>query len=117
MFIFKIVHASEWNDAARAGCYYGSIRDRQDGFLHFSTAEQLEQTLEKYYSGTSDLILVAVDSEVLGEALKFEPSSDGILFPHLYGALRTGSVRWTTPIPLRPGGTFDLPPDLATVDR
>ncbi len=83
MQIFKIVHAEEWREAERVGEYSGSARDHADGFLHFSNAEQVPDTLAKYYAGMGDLIVVCVDAERLGQALKLEPSRDGAMFPHL----------------------------------
>jgi uncharacterized protein (DUF952 family) len=95
MMIFKICYATEWADAGQRGEYAGSAKDRADGFLHFSTAEQIPGTLLRYYAGADDLLLVAVDADALGAALKFEPSRDGALFPHLYGPLSLSAVRWT----------------------
>jgi uncharacterized protein (DUF952 family) len=103
VLIFKIVHAEEWRDAERSGAYAGSMKDRSDGFLHFSTAEQVPGTLEKYYAGVTDLVLVCVDAEGLGTSLKFEPARDGALFPHLYGTLATSAVLWVKPLELADG--------------
>src|SRR5215469_4434228 len=94
--IFKIVHAAEW--AQVRGAYTGSAKDRADGFLHFSTAEQLMGTLTRYYADAHDLVLVAVNADALGPALKFEPSRDGALFPHLYDALPLTAVKWVRDI-------------------
>ena len=112
MLIFKIVHAAEWREAERVRAFAGSIKDRVDGFLHFSTALQVPGTLAKYYTGVNDLILVCVDANRLGPALKFEPSRDGALFPHLFGVLALSAVEWAKPLPLRADGTLDLPPEL-----
>jgi hypothetical protein len=65
--IFKIVPRAEWE--AESGDYHGSAHDRADGFLHFSTAAQLPETLRLYYAGQDDLMLVAVAAEALGTAL------------------------------------------------
>lgn len=96
MQIFKIIDAAEW--AAASGSYEGSDKDRADGFMHFSTAEQLPGTLARYYAGVRDLVLVAVDEALLGVALKYEPSRDGALFPHLYAPLSISAVLWVWPI-------------------
>lgn len=107
MLIFKIVRANE-----RAGVgetYAGSAKDRADGFLHFSTADQLMGTLTRYYADAEELLLVAVDADALGDALKFEPSRDGALFPHLYGALPRAAVKWAKPIARDAQGEFVLP--------
>jgi uncharacterized protein (DUF952 family) len=105
--IFKIVAALEWANASDD--YSGSAKDRADGFLHFSTAEQLLGTLTRYYAQADDLLLVAVDAAALGDALKYEPSRDGALFPHLYGTLPRAAVRWARPISRDARGAFVLP--------
>jgi uncharacterized protein (DUF952 family) len=105
--IFKIVHSSEWRDAGAE--YAGSAKDRADGFLHFSSAEQLAGTLARYYADADDLVLVAVDSDALGAALKYEPSRDGALFPHLYAPLPVLAVQWVKPLTRDAAGAFILP--------
>ncbi len=107
--VFKIVHAAEWRSAEAAGIYPGSAKDRQDGFLHFSTAEQLMGTLTRHYADAHDLVLVAVDPAALGAALTYEPSRDGALFPHLYGPLLLSAVRWVQKIARGADGNFVLP--------
>src|SRR3954463_11887144 len=91
--IFKIVPRAEWE--AASGDYHGSAHDKADGFLHFSTASQLAETLRRYYAGQDDLMLVAVDTEALGAALKWEHSeSRDEDFPHLYAALSCDAIKW-----------------------
>jgi uncharacterized protein (DUF952 family) len=107
MLIFKIVHHDEW--IAARGEYAGSSKDRADGFLHFSTAEQIPGTLARYYAGADDLVVVAVDSGILGAALKFEASRDGALFPHLYAPLPLSAVKWMRAITRDSKGAFVLP--------
>lgn len=93
--IYKILSASEWHEAERAGVYRGSADDKRDGFIHFSTAEQTLGTYEKYFADKPDLMLAAIDTAALGDALKWEPSRGGALFPHLYGDLPLSAVRWS----------------------
>ena len=107
--IFKIVHADEWHAARSASAYSGSAKDRQDGFLHFSTEAQLLSTLMRYYASADDLILVAVDETTLGAALKYEPSTGGALYPHLYGDLPVSGLQWARPIKRDRAGKFILP--------
>ena len=96
--IYKICQRAAWEEAEAAGQYAGSGADRRDGFIHFSTAAQLQGTAAKHFSGLTDLMLVAVDAEVLGHALKWEPSRGGELFPHLYAALSLSAVSWARPL-------------------
>jgi uncharacterized protein (DUF952 family) len=85
--IYKICSVAAWREAERSGVFAGSEDDRRDGYIHFSTAAQLAQTLRKHFAGQHGLLLVAVDPEALGGALRWEPSRGGDLFPHLYGPL------------------------------
>ena len=87
--IYKILPRAEWAQAETTGVFEGSGIDRTDGFIHFSTADQWCETLRLHFAGQSDLVLVAVQADALGEALRWEPSRGGVLFPHLYGVLPT----------------------------
>ena len=89
MTIYKIVPRASWDEALTSGVFTGSPVDVADGFIHFSTAAQLRETAAKHFHGVKDLLLVAADGDRLGEALKWEPSRGGDLFPHLYGSLPT----------------------------
>jgi len=106
--IFKIVPRAEWESSS--GDYHGSAHDRADGFLHFSTAPQLEETLLRYYAGQDDLVLVAVSAQACGAALKWEHSpSRGEDFPHLYAPLSCDAMKWARPIAKDATGRFVLP--------
>jgi uncharacterized protein (DUF952 family) len=107
--IYKICTASEWREAQRAGVYRGSAVDRRDGFIHFSTAEQAAETAAKHFAGERDLVLVAVDAQALGDALKWEPSRGGALFPHLHGELPLSAARSIAPLPLDASGRHVFP--------
>jgi uncharacterized protein (DUF952 family) len=97
--VYKICARAEWDAAISAGSYAGSADDARDGFIHFSTAEQVPATAAKYFAGRSDLVLVEVDAAQLGSALRFEPSRGGALFPHLYGVLPLAAVVSTRAYP------------------
>ena len=107
--IYKVCLASAWREAERQGAYRGSDDDRRDGFIHFSTASQLAGTVAKHFAGQTGLFLIAVDTEVLGEALRWEPSRGGELFPHLYGELDTGAVIEIRDLRARSDGSHDIP--------
>ena len=92
MTIFKVCSKTVWEEIRHLTSWAGSPHDLRDGFIHFSTASQLEGTIQKHYAGQTDLMLLAIDGNTLGEALKWEPSRGGELFPHLYGAMPIASV-------------------------
>ena len=87
MTIYKITPRALWDEAVLRGSFTGAPVDIADGFIHFSTAAQVHETAARHFRGVEDLLLVAVDAEDLGEALRWEPSRGGDLFPHLYGPL------------------------------
>jgi uncharacterized protein (DUF952 family) len=108
--IFKICPAPLWRDAERSGVFRGSLLDLRDGFIHFSTAAQAVETAAKHFAGQSDLVLVRVDTDMLGDRVKWEPSRGGALFPHLYGDLDLTAVSAVDPLPLGVDGSHKFPP-------
>ena len=107
--IYKICNRAEWHAAEAEGKFVGSAVDLRDGFIHFSVAAQLAETAAKHFAEQSDLMLIAVDAEALGAALKWERSRNNELFPHLYGALALAAVRWAQPLPDAIGGKRQIP--------
>src|SRR3954452_2003217 len=81
--IYKICAATLWREAEAAGVFAGAPVDLADGYIHFSTAEQVAETAARHFSSLADLVVVAVDSEPLATALRYEPSRGGAMFPHL----------------------------------
>jgi uncharacterized protein (DUF952 family) len=108
--LYKIVPAALWRAAERDGVFRGSQADLRDGFIHFSTAAQVAETAAKHFAGARDLLLVSVDAGKLGEALKWEPSRGGALFPHLYAPLARAAVSKVEPLPLGADGGHRFPP-------
>ena len=107
--IYKILPQSMWSDAIATGSFRGSALDLKDGFIHFSTAEQVHETAAKHFAGVTDLVLVAVEAEVLGTALEWEASRGGALFPHLYAPLAVKLASWVKPLPWGPDGHHVFP--------
>lgn len=103
MLIFKIFTGAEWAELKAAGQSRGAPIDLSDGYIHFSTATQVAETATKHFAGQSDLWLLAVDANPLGDALKWEVSRGDALFPHLYRELRLTDVLWAKPLPLENG--------------
>jgi uncharacterized protein (DUF952 family) len=106
--VYKILKASEWAAAQRAGRFEGAAIDLADGFIHLSTATQASETARLHFAGQADLVLLRIDAAALGAALKWEPSRGGQLFPHLYGALECALVEAASPIVLGADGTPQL---------
>lgn len=100
MLIYKIFRRLEWDDFREVGETAGAPIDVTDGFIHFSTVGQVAETAARHFATESDLVLVAVEAEPLGAALKWEPSRRGALFPHLYRTLLISEVVWDKSLPL-----------------
>ena len=107
--IYHMCRAEEWTAAVKAKVYHGSSQDLADGFIHFSTAAQVAETAAKHFTGQCGLMLVAVDGDALGPALKWERSRGNDLFPHLYAPLPLSAVRWARPLPDEVDGRRVLP--------
>lgn len=107
--VYKIATKEQWQEAERSGCFKGAPIDLADGYIHFSTAEQVVETAARHFAGQDGLLLIAVDARSLGEALLFEPSRGGNLFPHLYADLPLDAVRSIEPLPLGVDGCHQFP--------
>jgi uncharacterized protein (DUF952 family) len=102
--IYKILPLADWQAAHLAGQFEGSAIDRQDGFIHFSTAAQAQETARRHFAGQVGLVVLEVEADDLGAALRWEPSRGGELFPHLYGVLSAEQVRYAIEAPLDDDG-------------
>lgn len=110
--IYKISPRTAWRAAEAAGIFTGAPVDIADGFIHFSTAMQARETAAKHFAGQTDLVLAAIDVAACGEALKWEPSRGGDLFPHLYAPLPISAVRWVKDLPVGADGVHVFPAEM-----
>lgn len=104
MLIYKIFRRPEWDHLRQTGVTFGAPVDLADGYIHFSAASQLAETAAKWFADQSGLVLLAVDADSLGDALRWEPSRGGALFPHLYRALHLADIVWDKSLPLGVSG-------------
>ena len=107
--IYHMCRWDEWREAGAQGAYAGSSQDAADGFIHFSTAAQVEGSAAKPRAGQHGLVLLCVAAAALGESLRWEPSRGGQLFPHLYGPLPLSAVVAACNLPLGPDGRHVFP--------
>lgn len=107
--IYKIAPKALWREAESDGVFRGAPVDLADGYIHFSTAEQARETAAKHFAGQQDLLLIAVNGESLGDALKWEVSRGGALFPHLYATLDPAAAVWVKELPLGQDGQHLFP--------
>jgi uncharacterized protein (DUF952 family) len=111
MKIYKIFRAEEWAQLRKEKTTTGAPIDVADGYVHFSTAIQSQETADKHFTGQDGLFLLGCDSGAMGEALKWEISRGGAEFPHLYREFLLEDVEWAQPLPLV-NGIHQLPAGL-----
>lgn len=107
--IYKVATRAQYDASRAAGHFVGAPVDRADGFIHFSTAGQLAETLRRHFVGQSGLVVFSVAAAALGDALRWEPSRGGDLFPHLYGELPMALATRTATVYVPPDGNVVLP--------
>jgi uncharacterized protein (DUF952 family) len=110
--VYKIATADAVAAAQARGAFPVMPIDTADGFVHFSTASQLAETLRLYFAGQENLVLLAVRTHDLGKELVWEPSRGGQLFPHAYGDVPPAAVEWTAVISVGADGWCPLPADV-----
>jgi uncharacterized protein (DUF952 family) len=107
---YKILTADQLQILEVEGCFVGAAIDLQDGYIHLSTAAQAAETIDKHFAGIEGLQIAAIDLEALGDAVKWEPSRGGQLFPHIHGAPITLDVVIAYgPVEYEPDGSLKLP--------
>lgn len=111
--IYKILADAAYDAAKSEGYFVGTADDLRDGFIHFSAGHQVAETLAKHYPGQEELVLLSVDPDRLGPALKWEESRGGDLFPHLYGPLELNTVVAEAPLELDEDDLHILPDGVA----
>lgn len=84
---FKVLTVQQWTDFERERVFRGAPVDIADGYIHLSTAGQLETTIAKYFADCGELMIAEIDLACLGDAVRWEPARGGDLFPHVYGEL------------------------------
>jgi uncharacterized protein (DUF952 family) len=107
--IYKVADRALVEVARASGNFTGAPVDLKDGFIHFSTAAQLAETLRLHFAGQPDLVLLAIRTADIAAHLKWEPSRGGQLFPHLYGPLPMSAVIRSAPISVAADGTVLMP--------
>lgn len=84
---FKILTADQWAQFEADGVFHGAPIDLADGYIHLSAADQVQGTLDKHFAGQSNLVIAEINLDALGNAVRWEFSREGALFPHVYGVL------------------------------
>lgn len=107
--IYKVATAAVVAEAEALGRLDGMPVDTADGFIHFSTADQLAETLSRHFRGQSGLVLLAVRTAEIAADLRWEPSRGGALFPHLYAPLPMSAVAWRATLSVDADGVCILP--------
>ncbi len=89
---FKILTAGQWAQFEADGVFHGAPVDLADGYIHLSTADQVQGTLDKHFAGQTGLVIIEIDLAALSDTVRWEVSRGGAMFPHVYGVLPIGAV-------------------------
>ncbi len=108
-FIYKVCDSALWEDAKQAGKFIGAEIDLQDGYIHFSTASQLLDTLARHFARCDGLVLLKIELNQID--IVWEAARDGDLFPHLYDHLPLSSVVADYELKRSPSGDHIIPDD------
>lgn len=111
--IYKILTADQLAAVERGALMQAPV-DIIDGYVHFSTSRQVQETLAKWFKEQRGCVLVAVDGADFGPDLKWEISRGGDHFPHVYAEVRQHHMRAIWPLDIFDGGGAPLAPDEVT---
>lgn len=106
---YKLLLGPEMEALERDGTFAGAPIDLTDGYVHMSTAAQVDETARRYFADQPEVHVVAVDLDALGDKLRWDPSRGGDLFPHLYGPLTMDVVLAYGPLERDEAGAIRLP--------
>lgn len=106
--VYKIVTRDAFAAAEAEGRFPRMPIDDTDGYIHFSTAAQLPDTLRLHFAGQGDLVVFAVRLADF-EGLRWEPSRNGQLFPHAYGEMSASAIGRQAVVSVAADGGVDLP--------
>lgn len=106
---YKVLTAEQMAALEADGSFAGAPVDLADGYIHLSTSSQLDETVTKHFTDQENLHIASVDLAVLGDAVKWEPSRGGALFPHIYAALPLAAVIAYGPLERDDDGKIKLP--------
>jgi uncharacterized protein (DUF952 family) len=106
---YKVLTSEQMEVLLSEGVFAGAPIDLADGYIHLSAADQVTETVDKHFAGQTGLLVAAVDLAALGDAVKWEPSRGGQLFPHIYAALPLSAVTAYVPLARGSDGAVLLP--------
>jgi uncharacterized protein (DUF952 family) len=90
--VYKVLTIKEWEEASEMGQIATEL-DQQDGFVHLSSATQLNMTLSLYFSNEEKVVLVEINESDIAEGLSYEHAEKrGGDFAHYYGGLSTDKI-------------------------
>ena len=90
--VYKVLTLQEWEGASKTGLIITDL-DQKDGFIHLSSASQLNATLALYFSQEEQVVLLQIKESEIAKDLTYEISEKrGGEFAHLYGELSTKKI-------------------------
>lgn len=96
--VYRLLQPEEWAELQRTGRFAGARMDLRDGYIHLSKAAQVLDTWHRHCRELGPLLLLGLDPQALGAALRDEPVRNQT-YPHLYGEVRLEMVRTCERLP------------------
>lgn len=109
LFAYKILTAEQYEVLKADGVFKGAPVDLADGYIHMSTRDQAAETVARHFAGQDRLVMLMIDLAPFGDAIRWEPSRGGALFPHLYGDLPIGAVAGKVVLRIGDDGNHQFP--------
>ncbi|MET0369924.1 MAG: DUF952 domain-containing protein [Sphingobium sp.] len=109
LFAYKVLTAEQFAQMKADGTFKGAPVDLADGYIHMSTRDQAAETVAKHFAGQDRLVMLMIDLTPFGEAIKWEESRGGALFPHLYADLPMSAVAGKVVLRLDEAGVHQFP--------
>ncbi|WP_062734279.1 DUF952 domain-containing protein [Sphingobium abikonense] len=109
LFAYKVLTAEQFDQFKADGVFKGAPVDLADGYIHMSTREQAAETVAKHFAGQDRLVMLMIDLAPFGDAVKWEVSRGGALFPHLYRDLPMSAVAGKVVLRIGDDGQHQFP--------
>ena len=86
MRIYRLITLEDWAQAQKEECITANQVDIASGFMHLSPASEVLETARRYFKADPPPLILEIESDLLGHALKMEPvsSRNNVAFPHFY---------------------------------
>lgn len=91
MIIYHIVTPEVWEKYTDENEYEAESL-QAESFIHCSYRHQLEDVLGRYYRNHEKVLILHINAHFLTAKLVAEPSTNGEVYPHVYGRINKTAI-------------------------